>query len=307
VRWRITREVEVQMTDRVGMVRISRGIWTDTAFKDERYSEREAFIWLIMEASFSEREKRLGSVSLTLERGQLAASTRFMADAWKWSEARVRRYLERVENRRMIRRVTDAGVTVITVCKYDEYQSPIRVTDAPTTQEATQQRRTGDANYNKLGLGGGGGCARAREASPMPFSGEDRQRLLSAIGADVTPDGHPLGRMADMQEFCQWRNDLGLDLDTICAVIGEVMAGKRDGPPHSFAYFTKAMQRAAGAAQRPTLTPIIGGLSHEHAYPHSQRPVREDPKRQAIRGIAQGFLDNLTILGSGGGNADQGD
>lgn len=132
-----------------GSVRIARSLFDDAAFKDEPMTEREAFIWMIMEASFKARERRVGSVSVSLERGQMAASTRFMATAWRWSEARVRRYLERLKNRRMVTCKTDAGITVVTVCKYEEYQSSHNNADAATTHHATQQRRTGDANENK--------------------------------------------------------------------------------------------------------------------------------------------------------------
>jgi hypothetical protein len=132
-----------------GSVRISREFFDDTAFKDEPFTEREAFMWLIFEASFKARDKRVGTVDLSLARGQVAASTRFMARAWTWQEPRVRRYLERLKNRRMVECVADAGVTVITLCNYDRYQSDSRVADAAKTQAPTRERRTIDANENK--------------------------------------------------------------------------------------------------------------------------------------------------------------
>ena len=49
----------------------------------------------------------------------------------------------------MITRATDAGVTVITICKYDDYQNQPRNVGAATTQEPTHDRRTADANENK--------------------------------------------------------------------------------------------------------------------------------------------------------------
>lgn len=128
-----------------GYVKISRGIFEDAAFKDEPFTEREAFLWLITEASFSDREYRVGTNVVNLKRGQLAASTRFIARAWKWTDSRVRRFFDRLKNRRMIDAATDAGVTVITLCKYNEYQGDGNEADAPEIQESTQQRRTTDA------------------------------------------------------------------------------------------------------------------------------------------------------------------
>lgn len=132
-----------------GAVRISRELFDDTAFKREPFTEREAFVWLIMEASFKARMKRVGNVEIPLQRGQLAASLRFMAEAFQWSEARVRRYFDRLKKRRMIDAATDAGITVVSVCKYNDYQSGERSTDAPEKTGPTQQRRTADANENK--------------------------------------------------------------------------------------------------------------------------------------------------------------
>ena len=132
-----------------GTVNIARALWDDPTFKDSEMSQREAWIWMIAEASWKDRVKRVGCAEISLKRGQLAASTRFLAKAWGWSEPRVRRYFDMLENRRMISRVTDAGVTVITICKYDDYQSAPRVGDAASTHRATQNRRTTDANDKK--------------------------------------------------------------------------------------------------------------------------------------------------------------
>lgn len=148
-----------------GTVNVARALWDDPTFKDSEMSQREAWIWMIAEASWKDRTKRIGSAEINLKRGQLAASARFLAKAWQWSEPRVRRYFEMLENRRMISRVTDAGVSVITICKYDEYQSAPRVTDAPSTQKPTHHRRTIDANEKK-------GEIRGKEEDIPPSAGE---------------------------------------------------------------------------------------------------------------------------------------
>jgi len=116
---------------------------------------------------------------------------------------------------------------------------------------------------------GGGGSAGAREPDPPPLQGEiqtEREILLDAIGADpisgmIGPGGVQLGRMSDMIAAKGWREDLGLSVDEVASVIREVMAAKRDGPPSTFSYFNKAMQRYAGSKSGPRLAPINGGSS----------------------------------------------
>lgn len=132
-----------------GTVNISRTIWEDTAFKRQAFTEREAFMWLIMEASWKPRERRVGAVTVTLERGQLASSIRFMADAWGWQKSTVARFLERLEKRDMIGTDSGTGVTVITVRKYDEYQGAADGSGTPRKRKAGQQRDSSGTNEKK--------------------------------------------------------------------------------------------------------------------------------------------------------------
>jgi hypothetical protein len=128
-----------------GVFAVDRGIWDHPIFANEPLTEREAWQWLIGEASFKDRTKRIGSVVLALSRGQVGASLRFMADKWQWSEPRVRRFLKRLKNDAMIDAATDAGITVITICNYNKYQRVSLPRDAAIDADgdaaATQQRR----------------------------------------------------------------------------------------------------------------------------------------------------------------------
>ncbi|MGJ5022346.1 hypothetical protein [Bradyrhizobium oligotrophicum] len=109
-----------------GVFAVDRGIWDHPAFADEPLTEREAWLWLIGEASFRRRQKRVVGTTINLERGQLCASVRFMADAWGWSKSRVDRFLKRLKTETMIgtEDETTGGTKplVITICYYDRYQ-----------------------------------------------------------------------------------------------------------------------------------------------------------------------------------------
>lgn len=128
-----------------GTVNIARSIFDHAIFADEPKTEREAWIWLIMEASWKPRAKRVGSVVVNTERGQLAASIRFLAGAWRWTAPKVQRYLKRLEKMEMIRSQADTGVTVITICNYDEYQAGGKASDTAPIQS----RYSADTNEKK--------------------------------------------------------------------------------------------------------------------------------------------------------------
>lgn len=128
-----------------GFVWIQRGFLDHPIFAKEPLTEREAFLWMITEAAWKPRRTRVHHTAVMLERGQLAHSTRFMAAAWQWSEARVRRYLNRLKIDAMVKVESDAHATRVTICNYDKYQSKSDDGDAETTQpsdaHATHMRR----------------------------------------------------------------------------------------------------------------------------------------------------------------------
>ncbi len=124
-----------------GVFAVDRGIWSDPDFADEQFSEREAFLWLISEAAWRPCKVRIGHHQIDLARGQCAFSTRFMADKWGWSEARVRRFLKRLISAEIVCTRTDKIATHISILKYDRFQ---RVS-LPDAEIPTHTRRTCDA------------------------------------------------------------------------------------------------------------------------------------------------------------------
>lgn len=128
-----------------GTVNIARSIFDHELFADQPLTEREAWIWLIMEASWKPRKKRVGDYIADLARGQLAASVRFMAGAWRWTPAKVQRFTKRLQSLEMISVKTDTGVSVITICNYDEYQVQGKAADTGPIQD----RYRSDTNEKK--------------------------------------------------------------------------------------------------------------------------------------------------------------
>lgn len=283
-----------------GTFNISRELWADEAFADDKFSEREAWIWMIAEASWKRRKKRVGDYVVTVERGQMANSVRFMAKAWKWTPAKVQRFLERLKKLEMITSKTDTGVSVITICKYEKYQAKPKAADTVPIQS----RYTSDTNEKKgeireEGISGGGEAREVAEnpdppppADPPPDPKPEgyRERLLRAVGVDPVSGltghgGARLGTQADMLEARRWIDDLGLTEPQVLTAIDEVMARKRDGPPSSLSFFTKPMQRLAAALDAPPLAPadppnlkaIPGG--RRHADPRFDEALRETTRK----------------------------
>ena len=152
-----------------------RGWQENPVFRNEEFSKRDAFVWLIEEAAYRPTRIHAATGALDLKRGQLSHSLRFMAKAWRWDEAKVRRFLASLVKAEIIDAATDAGQTVVTICNYDKYQAPAAANDAADDAATTQQRRGGDANLKEGNKGKkeeetlpSGSVARARKADPFP-------------------------------------------------------------------------------------------------------------------------------------------
>lgn len=277
-----------------GTVNIARSLFYDAAFKDQPFTEREAFMWLVMEASWKDREKRIDNRIISLKRGQLAASVRFMAEAWGWQKSTVDRFLQRLKNRDMIGTDSGTGVNVITICKYSHYQGgsddcgTAKIEKRDSSGTAAGQTRIPDVIPD---ANGGGGIA--REAENPTF----RERILSSCSVDPVSGltghgGRQIGTQADMAEANRWLQLPGITEATAIEEITRLMAGKRDGPPKSFAYFTSAMQRLSGALSAPDLQPTTPA----QRGPANDRRSEQRAFGAAIHQLADGLSSGAVRL-----------
>ena len=153
---------------------MARGWMDHSLFRGEPYSKAQAWCWLIEKAAWKRHRIAIGGKEIFLRRGQLSYSTRYMAKAWGWSEAKVRRVLRLFQKWSNIDAATDAGQTVITICNYDKYQAPETRTDAPIDAKVTQERRRSDANKKKGNKGNKErGCMDRRPDDLFPGSDDD--------------------------------------------------------------------------------------------------------------------------------------
>jgi hypothetical protein len=98
-----------------------------------------AWVWLLQHAAYKPHRVRVSSARAygvaQLERGQLSYSQSYLANAWGWTEKRVRTFLRRLVKEGQIAVQTDGLQSIITVCNYDLYQLPIGDRDGQTDGE----------------------------------------------------------------------------------------------------------------------------------------------------------------------------
>jgi hypothetical protein len=109
-----------------GFILIHRKIFDHPAYKGDKFSKREAWIWMIGAAAFAKCEIKRNSRTIVLERGQLSFSIRFLASKFGWSKTKVAGFINGLKARTQIR--TECGTefstcqNIITICNYEKYQ-----------------------------------------------------------------------------------------------------------------------------------------------------------------------------------------
>lgn len=103
-------------------ITVPRSIFEDDLFVKETFSRREAFLDLVQKATHEPKTVPTRGGSITLQRGQIAVSIRFLASRWGWSCGKVESVLKEYESVNLIERKTDNGTTTISIINYDFFQ-----------------------------------------------------------------------------------------------------------------------------------------------------------------------------------------
>lgn len=88
---------------------MQRGWMSSSVFKNEAYTEREAWAYLIENAAYQSQERIFDGTQVLVEVGQLVASCRYLAKAWTWKHDKVNRYLRKLESIGWVTLTTDYG------------------------------------------------------------------------------------------------------------------------------------------------------------------------------------------------------
>lgn len=154
-----------------GFIMLSRKFFSNEMWEAARtFSECEAWLDLIQSVRFEATDKTecIGGREITYKRGQYPASNRFLAKKWMWGEQKVKSFLSKLKRKGMIETDSSQGMNIITLLKYDEYNSNNPSNNPPSnpdnklninelkdivthliTQQTTQCQPSGNPNSNK--------------------------------------------------------------------------------------------------------------------------------------------------------------
>lgn len=123
-----------------GYIPISRRLFEHPFWCEERiFSRFEAWIDLLQEARFEDTKELINNRLVTVMRGQIPISLRYLGTRWGWSTKKVNSFLDMLLSDKMIKKETpkETGQTVVTICNYDKYNL-----DSETRKQ--QKKQTGN-------------------------------------------------------------------------------------------------------------------------------------------------------------------
>jgi hypothetical protein len=194
---------------------------------------------LVADAAWKGRRVRLKRGAVDLVRGQLLASSRFLAERWQWPEPRVRRFVDRISGRRandahgdapndaqidaLIDALPTANGTIITIRNYDSFQKEAKPEPAPTDatidahgdapndapHDAKSTQREEEINNNTL-LKESGDARATRIPSDFDLDDETQNWAIGRLGT-VSAVGVSIERFRN--HYSQVAGDRGLSRD----------------------------------------------------------------------------------------------
>lgn len=106
-----------------GWIKLDRSIQEHWLYQEKRkFSRYEAWIDLLMLANYKDNKFMLGNELIEVKAGSFVTSELKLMARWDWGKAKLRTFLEMLENEGMIVKKSDRKKTTITICNYSVYQ-----------------------------------------------------------------------------------------------------------------------------------------------------------------------------------------
>ena len=128
-----------------GWISIHRQLQSHWLWEDKPFSRGQAWVDILMLANHDDKKFLLGNELVEVKCGSFITSIAKLCEKWGWSNTKVVKFLDLLENDGMLIRKSDTKKTLITIENYGVYQVP---NDTKTTQKHTNNNDNNDNNDN---------------------------------------------------------------------------------------------------------------------------------------------------------------
>lgn len=136
-----------------GWIKLHRRILEAPEWQREPFTKAQAWIDLLLLANFKDTHFYVRGNRVDVKRGQIGYSIVSLSERWKWSLGKVKRYLNELETAQQIEQQNNHLTTIITIVKWDKYQSNSTADDTadgiPDKTSGETSDRTSDGIHLK--------------------------------------------------------------------------------------------------------------------------------------------------------------
>jgi len=209
----------------MGWLKLHRRLRQDPEWYSEPLTKAQAWIDLLLMASYESAIRVVKNRRVPVAAGDVLTTQDYLAVQWKWSRGKLLRHLSVLEAKQQIVRRTVHGLTIISICNYDTYQTgtsrggTANSTASDTgggTEHGTTGGTTGGTHIKKLNKlkKNASVCARAPSRSPDPISQSQwPERMLDFGFTDVQ-----INARSTVQTYLRWSLS-GVSLDDVANAI----------------------------------------------------------------------------------------
>jgi len=125
-----------------GWIKIYRQLTLNNIWTEESFSRGQAWIDLLLLANHKDGIVRVRGIKIPVLRGQVGWSELKLADRWKWSRGKVRRFIRELENEKMVVQHKNRKTSIISILNYEFYQCNDTTDSTTDGQQIVQQTDT---------------------------------------------------------------------------------------------------------------------------------------------------------------------
>lgn len=111
------------MADRPGYISVHRKIQDNWLWSDKPFNKGLAWIDILLSAQFHDSKVVIGGQVIDVPRGSWFVSVKTLETRWGWSSNKIRTFFRTLERDGMIQAEGTARGTLLTIVKYEDYQS----------------------------------------------------------------------------------------------------------------------------------------------------------------------------------------
>lgn len=133
-----------------GWIRLDRKILQNWLWKDKPFSRGQAWVDLLLVVNHEPKKVPFDGGVIEVQKGEMITSIRKLADRWGWSVGKVGRFLNVLEDEKMLTKKRNANGTVISLVNYGLYQITRTESGTPTEHERNTDGTLTETNKNDI-------------------------------------------------------------------------------------------------------------------------------------------------------------